>query len=112
MNISIRGRRLSVSALLYDYSIGRARAAFRHLEGQVDGVDVVFTDLNGPRGGRAQACRLFVRLRNHRTVIAEARELDFYSAVRAGTARARHAVGKLLQAMKHIDRASVVEVRG
>jgi putative sigma-54 modulation protein len=111
MNISIRGRRVPVSPLLHDYSTARARTAFASLEGKVERVDVVFTDLNGPRGGRAQACRLFVRLWNHRTVIAEARELDFYSAVRRGTARARQAVGKALRAMKEASKATVLVPR-
>jgi putative sigma-54 modulation protein len=107
MNISIRGRRVAVSPLLHDYSTHRAWTAFGSLEDKVERVDVVFTDLNGPRGGRAQACRLFVRLWNRRTVIAEARELDFYRAVRRGTARARHAVRQALGAMKEASKARI-----
>lgn len=104
MKVAVRGHRVEISQLLHDYSTQQMRQAFGSLEGHVEGVEVVFADLNGPRGGNAQACRLFVRLRDRRTLIAEAREPDFYGAIRRGAARARQALARWLRAVKDATR--------
>jgi len=85
-----------VTELLHDYSTSRTQVALDRFAGRLQRVEVVFTDLNGPRGGLAQACRLFVHLTDGRMLMVESRALDFYAALRRATEKASYAVAQAL----------------
>jgi len=85
-----------VAGLLHDYTTARTVVALDRFAGRLQRVEVVFTDLNGPRGGLAQACRLFVHLTDGRKLMVESRESNFYAAVRRATEKASYAVAQAL----------------
>lgn len=101
MDIRIRGRRVPVSGMLHEYSTARITVALDRFAERVQRVEAVFTDLNGPRGGPAQAGRLFVHLTDGRLLVVEARETDFYAAIRRATEKARYAVAQAVGSRRH-----------
>lgn len=96
MDIRIRGRGVAVSEMLHEYATARITVALDRFARRVKRVEVVFTDLNGPRGGLAQAARLFVHLADGRMLVVETRETDFYAALRRATEKGSYAVAQAL----------------
>jgi hypothetical protein len=67
--------------MLADHARARIGHGLRRFDGFVGHVELVFEDLNGPRGGeRHAACRVIVELRGGRLAGAQARERHFYAA--------------------------------
>src|SRR5512135_522510 len=84
VTLIIRGRNIGVSDMLAEHTRVRVARAMRRFFGQVEQVEAIFVDLNGPRGGaRHAACRLIVDLGGGRPATVEARERDFYAAASA-----------------------------
>jgi putative sigma-54 modulation protein len=83
--------------MLHDYSIARTMVALDQFQGRIQRVELVFTDLNGPRGGPAEACRIFVHLTGAPVVLVEARDNGFYAALGRAVAKASRAVAQALR---------------
>ena len=84
MKLTIRGRNVKVSDMLADHTRARIGRSLRRFDGLVDHVELVFEDLNGPRGGeRHAACRVIVELRGGGIAGAQARERHVYAAASA-----------------------------
>ncbi len=99
MHITVRGKAVQLSDALRNHCMSRVARALSRFAAHVERVEVVLVDLNGPKGGRAQACNLFVALVDGSRVTLQHRESDFYLA--AGEAASR--VGVLVARMT--DRA-------
>ena len=52
---------------------------------QIRTVDVVLTDINGPKGGCDQECTLKVKMKRHGTFFARVRGYDAFDAAREAT---------------------------
>ena len=101
MDIQVRGRGVPVSEMLHEYTTARIAVALDRFTRRLKRVEVVFTDLNGPRGGPAQASRLFIHLTDGRMLVVEARESDFYAALRRATEKGSYAVAQALGPRPH-----------
>lgn len=101
MDIQIRGRHVPVWGLLQDYSTTRIEVALDQFARRLQRVEVVFADLNGPRGGAAAACRVFVHLTDGRLLVVEARDTDFYAALRQAAEKASYRVGQALRPRRY-----------
>jgi ribosomal subunit interface protein len=72
-----------VTAAIERHVNRRVRAAIGHASRSVTGTTVRLRDTNGPRGGVDKACRVAVRVRGGRAVVAEAVDRDLYAAIDA-----------------------------
>lgn len=71
--------------------------ALSRFEPRIRSVEVRLRDINGPRGGIDQQCRLVVWLRRpHTSVIVEDQDLDVESAVSRCAERAARGVARVL----------------
>jgi ribosome-associated translation inhibitor RaiA len=105
MDIQARGRGLPLPNMLHDYSVARTTMALDRFQERIERVELVFTDLNGPRNAPAEACRIFVHLTGAPVVVVEARDNGFYAALARAVAKARHAVAQLLRRRRRkVDR--------
>lgn len=81
MKLSMRGRNIGISDLLAEHVRERLALALRRFQGRIEHVEVVFTDLDGPRrGARQAACRVVVDLGAGRRTMVEARDRHFYAS--------------------------------
>jgi hypothetical protein len=70
--------------MLAEHARARVERAIDRFAGVIAHVELVFVDLNGPRGGERQAaCRVIVELRGGRVAGAQARARNFYAAASA-----------------------------
>lgn len=92
MNVIIRSQRVPISQELEQHCRERIARAVQPFEEQVDHLEVVLVDLNGPRNSPGQACRVFVTLTGGARVLFESRERDFYLAA----SHAIHGAGRHL----------------
>jgi ribosome-associated translation inhibitor RaiA len=86
----IRGQNVPVSDALNAHCVDCAHRALRPYSSRISQVQFVFVDLNGPKRGLGQACRVAIDLVGGGQVRYESRGADYYqSAARAivGTAR-------------------------
>jgi regulator of nucleoside diphosphate kinase len=84
-----------MSEALRNHCTRRVTRALSRFAAHVERVEVVLVDLNGPKGGRAQACNLFVALVDGSRVTLQRRESDFYLAAGQAASRAGHLVARM-----------------
>jgi ribosome-associated translation inhibitor RaiA len=81
----------------------RTDAILRHVEGRVEAavgfatprvlrLTVRLDDVNGDHGGPDKRCRVVAALRHHRTLAAEAVDVDLYAAIDAACQKLRASV--------------------
>ena len=104
MSISIVDRRGAISTELSDMIERRLRFALSRFESKTRGVSVVIEDVNGPRGGVDQSCRITVRLRAGSDVIVNHQDADVAKCVARAAERAGRAVTRAVERQRHIDR--------
>ena len=89
MDILVRGRNLDISESLREYARRRLEFAARSFEPRIDGVEVIFEDMNGPRGGIDKLCVISVSVARIGRVFARATAVDAYAAVVRAATRLR-----------------------
>ena len=99
MDVIIRSRSVPVSKALQEHCQERAQRAIQPFAQQVDRVELVLVDLNGPKKGLGQACRVFVKLSRGGSVMFATSGRDFYAAASQATFGAgRHLARTLAKA--------------
>ena len=93
MQLIVRGRGIRVSPALRGHSVERMERALAPFAERVASAELVFTDLNGPRGGLGQSCKVSVGLSDGTKLMVQSLDTDFYAA--SGDAATR--VGYLLR---------------
>jgi len=89
--IVIRSQRVHVSQALEEHARERIARAIQPFAEQLERVELVFVDLNGPRNSPGQSCRVFLAMRDGARVIFESSQRDFYlAASRATVGAGRH----------------------
>lgn len=87
-----------------DYVHRRIATRLRKHQKQIERVSARFEDVNGPRGGSDQLCRLKVVLRARDSVHVEQSDHDLRAAVDGGTNRLERTVRRALQAERRKTR--------
>jgi ribosomal subunit interface protein len=80
VQMDIRGQNMSLSGALAGHCVERLSRALRPFDSRIARVQVVFVDLNGPKTGLGQACRMTVHLLHGGVVRFESRREDYYRA--------------------------------
>jgi len=81
MRISVRARNLDMTQSISEHVRNRIHAALNQHADRVRDVRVQLSDINGPRGGRDQQCRVAVRLSNGELLVHERLDYDLYANV-------------------------------
>lgn len=97
MNIQALGR---TSPALNEVVQERLLAALGQHDEWVESVSVRFWDVNGPRGGEDQQCKVEVRLRGNEVVTIEERDIDPYAVISLAADRAKQAVGRRVDRLR------------
>ena len=105
MDIQITGRKVNLDAVLRSFVERRLQFAFGRFERRIAAVNVRLADINGPRGGIDQSCRIMVHFRPRGELIIEDKAGDTESAVMMAAQRAGQAV------RREIDRRRTARMR-
>ncbi|MBL4684025.1 MAG: HPF/RaiA family ribosome-associated protein [Nannocystaceae bacterium] len=88
MAVRIRGRNVPLEPSLVRLARRRVTTALRRAHSEVRRVDVRLVDLNGPRGGVDQRCRITLELkREGRPIVAEATDARIEVAIASAAGR-------------------------
>ena len=85
------------AALMRDLSVERVRFALRRLTSFVPHAKVLFSDVNGPRGGVDKRCRVELKTDNAGTVVIASLARDWRTALDRSLGRARRVLTRSLQ---------------
>jgi putative sigma-54 modulation protein len=105
MQFVIRSHGFPMTEALREHAERRLRFALSNTALRINGVTVVLSDINGPRGGRDMCCRVRIRVRNQPVIVIDHVEDNMYFAIdraadRAGRTVARR-LGRIVNAMRH-----------
>ena len=96
MQLVIRSRRVPLTPDLQAYCERSLRFALERFELRLARVSAVLFDVNGPRGGLDQVCRLLVDIVGGRRLVFESMEASAFAAVDVAADRARQTVAREL----------------
>ncbi len=96
MRVEIRVRHGQLSSLLEEQLERRLYFALARFGGRIQRISAYLEDLNGPRGGEDQRCRIEVSLVPSGSIMAEATDADVESAVGRAAERAARRVRDVL----------------
>ena len=94
MQIQIRKRNLELTPELGGHIERRLQFSLGRFGGRLRSALVHLEDLNGPKGGVDQECRLTIRTAWRCQIVIEERDADMFAAVARATERAGRAMGR------------------
>ena len=94
--VDIACRRFRLNPDLHAYCERSLRFALERFELRLERVSAVLSDVNGPRGGLDQACRLLVDIVGGRRLVVESMEASAFAAGDVAADRARQTVAREL----------------
>jgi ribosomal subunit interface protein len=104
MQLIVRGRGFHVSPALREHSVQRVDRALSPFTEHVASAELVFTDLNGPRGGLGQSCRVSVGLSDGTKLMVQSLDTDFYAASSDAATRLGYLVRRELEKIRSLER--------
>ena len=96
MQIAIQARGVEITADLRDHVDRRVRFAFDWASYAIANVDVVLSDINGPRGGNDKRCRIRVIGNEALDLVVEDTQADLHVAVDRAADRAGRTLARRL----------------
>jgi putative sigma-54 modulation protein len=100
MELSIRHHNGKLDPSLHDHVERRLNAALDRFERRISRVNVQLRDVNGPRGGIDQECRIAVKLVGVGDVFIEQRDESLHAAVATAVDRTAEAVRRAVARRK------------
>jgi ribosomal subunit interface protein len=97
LDIDIQG---TTNNELNEHVAARLEAAVNQHADRVGAVTVRLADVNGPKGGVDQSCKVTVQLKPTGSIIVEETSEDMYSAVSQAADRVKQAVGREIDRRK------------
>lgn len=97
MKIVVRARQVELSAAQRDQMIRRAQFALSRLSLEIRDVEIVVTDVNGPRGGDDKRCQVRIRGPRLRPIVVEQTGADAVATVSDAVERAGRATLRTLE---------------
>jgi ribosomal subunit interface protein len=97
LQIEIQG---NTSGEMNEHVTARLEAAVDQHADRVGAVHVRLADINGPKGGVDQSCKVTVQLKPTGSIIVEETSEDMYSAVSLAADRVKQAVGREMERRK------------
>jgi putative sigma-54 modulation protein len=112
MKLLVVGERTSVSQGLHDFITRRLHFVLGRFAPEVERVTARVEDVNGPRGGMDQRCRMEVKLRGLENVFSEARAEDMEAAVAFAAESLGRGVARAVERRRHTKRRPGVSMAG
>ena len=106
MRVNVTVRDLNAEGALIDAVERRIRFALGRFSNRVRQVDVTLTDVNGPRGGADQQCRLRATLPTSPPIVVETHSTDALAAVGDAAERAARRISESLNRARDLRRGS------
>lgn len=97
MHLRISDDGLTLTTEQREFCERRLRFALSRFTLRIEDIDVILTDVNGPRGGRDRLCCLRVRLRGEQDVLVRDIGESVESAIAGAEDRAARTVARRLQ---------------
>jgi len=95
MNISIAAKDFRLTAALLDYTHERVKQRLGRLGVAAKRVQVILSDINGPRGGEDKRCQVLLDISGCGQLAVHAIHSDMYGAIDQSLARAKRRVVKV-----------------
>lgn len=105
MKLSIVDRGGFLSDDLKELTERRLLFALSRFDSRIQGVSVVFSDLNGPRGGIDKSCSITVNLRNISDIIITDQDADAAACVGRAAARVGRSVARAVERTQQFGRS-------
>ena len=112
MHIDIQARGVLLTDALRDHTERRLRYALAPAANRVRRIKVHFSDVNGPRGGVDQRCRIQATMEGLGEVIIEDIEANPFRAIAIGAGRIGRSILRRLRRRKTHSRADARRVWG
>ena len=112
VKLIIVGEKNSVREDLHDFITRRLHFALGRFAPEIERVTTRVRDVNGPRGGVDQHCRMEVKLRGLENVMSEARADDAEVAVAFAAEGLGRGVARALERRRHTKRRPGVSMAG
>ncbi|QYZ66584.1 MAG: hypothetical protein OI74_15780 [Gammaproteobacteria bacterium (ex Lamellibrachia satsuma)] len=106
MQIDLQARSFSLTKALREHTKRRLGFAFGSRDADIQRVAVRLSDINGPRGGVDNQCRIQVVLPGLPDVVIEDIDMDMYAAIDRAADRASCAVSRKLARQRDRERAA------
>lgn len=100
MQFTISSRNTTLTQPIREHIKDRLFAALDQHAGRIRRVNVMLEDVNGPRGGEDQVCRVAVQLNNGRTLHHERRGIDLYANVSLVADKVKRRVGRQIAKLR------------
>ena len=100
MQIDIRSKNIELTPSLRDYVRRRLGFALGARTDQIQSVQVMLSDINGPRGGNDQHCRILVHVPVIKDVVIEDCQSDIKAAIDRAAARTSRTLTKRLMKLQ------------
>ncbi|WP_396587174.1 HPF/RaiA family ribosome-associated protein [Bermanella sp. R86510] len=101
MKIRVNARHLALTNEFKNYVKRRLMFALGSRFGQVKRVNVMLSDINGPKGGEDKHCQMLVKIDGQDDVVIEDVHTTLYAAVDRAADRASQTVTKRLDKLRH-----------
>ncbi|QEG21573.1 HPF/RaiA family ribosome-associated protein [Mariniblastus fucicola] len=97
MNITFNNKQGKLGKTAVANVADKIGAVFSKFEADIVSVEVCVKDVNGPRGGVDKRCRLLIRLRRMKDVVASVQEDSVSRAISRAVRRAERAIKRKVQ---------------
>lgn len=104
MQLTIQSRDTQVTTPIREHIQQRLVAALDQHADRIRAVSVKLSDLNGPRGGVDQLCKVSVQLNNGKMLHHERKGLDLYSNISLIADKVKRRVGRQIARLKQVQR--------
>jgi putative sigma-54 modulation protein len=105
MDISIAAKDFRLTAALLNYTQERVKQRLGRLDVAAKRVQVILSDINGPRGGEDKKCQVLLDIAGHGQLAVHAIHSDMYGAIDQSLAKAKRRVVKVSK-RRHAGRHS------
>jgi ribosome-associated translation inhibitor RaiA len=96
MKVDIRAKNIDLSPTLREYIQRRIGFALGARETQIQKIQVMLSDINGPKGGSDKRCRILLRLSGLKDIVIEDVQSELRVAIDRAASRASHTVSRRL----------------
>lgn len=110
MQLHVRTRNFSQTQGLLSFTRARANSALSRFQQKVISVNLILSDINGPKGGEDKKCVMCIHLGASNPIVIQHIASDMYDAISHCCARAKQAVAKQ-SARLHSHRSDKQHIR-
>ncbi len=101
MKVQVKARHFSLTKELKQYVKKRLKFALGTRYEQVKRVEVMLSDINGPKGGEDKRCQILLKIKGQTDVVVDDVQSHLYSAIDRAASRASRTVSKRVTRLRH-----------